>query len=239
MFDIGCKLFVRKWRRVEPEATRVIKKSFFNSFTHWYVGVAPRIPKHNCGLENFNSTMKRCQTEHQRQPLKTFLATALAIVRQRSLEYLLDKAPFANELTITGEAMKLGRELDLKFVSKEPNPDGSVNFFAFASGLKKNITLENVNSYENATYETFSDFVTRGLSMRIIKFPRESHEWKRASCSCSSFDKWFMCKHIISIASTLGLLPEAEEISPDFDDEPLHLTKRGRPKKTSKALVRE
>lgn len=62
MFEMGCKLFVSKWRKAEPEATRLIKKSYFDEFKNWYIGAAHRVPKHNNGLENFNGTMKRCQT---------------------------------------------------------------------------------------------------------------------------------------------------------------------------------
>ena len=47
-------------------------------------GGIPRAPKHNNGLETFNSSMKQCQTEHQRQLLKQLLHTVLSIVRQRS-----------------------------------------------------------------------------------------------------------------------------------------------------------
>lgn len=230
MFDVGCSLFVQKWSKAEREATRLIKKSFFQSHRNWYVGVAPRIPKHNNGLENFNSTMKRCRTEHRRQPMKKFLSTALAIVRQRSLEYLKDKDAFSNELKISDQLLTLGMELDLKFLSKPMNPDGSVDFYALSSE-KPAITLEDLKLYEKRTYESFSDFVSRGLSMRIIKFPRESNQWKEAQCSCSSFDKWFMCKHIISIANTLGLLPEPENEELNFDDEPLFPTSLGHPKK--------
>lgn len=83
-FTAGCALFVKKWKRVELEPTRLLKKSFFDKNKNWYIGCAPRVPKTNNPMEVFNSTMERCQTEHRRQPLKQFLHTALAI--QRVLE---------------------------------------------------------------------------------------------------------------------------------------------------------
>lgn len=45
-----------------------------------------------------------------------------------------------------------------------------------------------------------------------------------------------MCKHVISIANSLGLLPVEEE---DYDDEPLIAMGRGRPKHATKALIKE
>lgn len=64
MFDVGCRLFVKKCKKDEPEATRLMKKSFFDKHSNWYIGVAARITKTNNPAETFNSTMKRCQTEH-------------------------------------------------------------------------------------------------------------------------------------------------------------------------------
>lgn len=63
-FDMGCALFIRKWQDIEPEATRFVTKSFFNKNKNWYIGCLPRVPKHNNGMETFNSSLKRCQTEH-------------------------------------------------------------------------------------------------------------------------------------------------------------------------------
>ena len=46
-----------------------------------------------------------------------------------------------------------------------------------------------------------------------------------------------MCKHIISIANSLGLITNDTPVDEDYDDEPLFQLGRGRPKRTSKALV--
>lgn len=114
LFLLG--LFVRKWKNVEPEATRLLRKSFFKKNKNWYIGCAARVPKHNNGMDNFNSTMKRCQNEHQREPLKQFIPTALGIVRQRSKQYWKDKQPFHSELHISNEIIAKGREMTNNFV---------------------------------------------------------------------------------------------------------------------------
>ena len=51
------------------------------------------------------------------------------------------------------------------------------------------------------------------------------------------YDKFFMCKHIISIANSLGLITNDTPVDEDYDDEPLFQLGRGRPKRMSKALV--
>ena len=70
-----------------------------------------------------------------------------------------------------------------------------------------------------------------------ITFPAESNKWKEASCTCPSYDKFFMCKHIISIANSLGLITNDTPVDEDYDDEPFFQLGRGRPKRMSKALV--
>lgn len=99
--------------------------------------------------------------------------------------------------------------------------------------------MADVEEYDKLAYKSFNDFVSHGLNMRIITFPRQSSEWKQARCSCYTFDNSFMCIHIISIANTLGFLSEESDEESDYDDEPLLPTKKGRPKKTTKALVKE
>lgn len=238
-FDIGCELFVEKWGNAEPEATRLLQKSFFRRNKNWFIGCIPRAPKHNNGLESFNATMKRCQTEHQRQPLKQFLHTALSIVRQRSLEYVKGKEVYQSDIAIDHALMKRGCELDLKFVAGAERADGSVNFYAFRSGMQDtNITLRVVNTYNKAHYKTFAEFSAGAFNIWKITFPKDSTQWKAAICSCPGFGAHFICKHIIAIANSLGLVTNGTP-EEDYDDEPLFQLGRGRPKRTSKALVIE
>lgn len=68
-------------------------------------------------METWNSTMKRCQSEHQRQLLKQFLSTATTIVRQRSKEYTKEKTPYAEKLIISNEVLDRGRAAHVKFVN--------------------------------------------------------------------------------------------------------------------------
>lgn len=234
-FDIGCALFVQKWHSVEYEATRLLQKSFFENHKNWYIGCAARVPKSNNSLESFNSSLKRCQTEHRRQPLKQFLQTALSIVRQRSMEYLQDKPTYEPELQITDDLFERGRRLRQTFVYREM-PNGAVEFRLFRSDVERKITLADVSTFEKATYDSFDDFVAGYFQIWTVLFPPESSNWQQATCSCPAFDREFMCKHIIHIAYNIGIL---DLPAPDFYDEPLFHTKRGRPKRTTAALVME
>ncbi|KAG4073405.1 hypothetical protein HA402_005568 [Bradysia odoriphaga] len=236
-FDVGCDLFVKKWRRSEPEVSRLLHKSFFNHNKNWFMGCAVRTPKHNNGTETWNSTMKRCQTEHQRQPFKQFLSTSLAIVRQRSKEYIQDREPYSNELQISKEIIREGRAHKIDFVHLEKD-NGEVDFFTFRSGIDRKITLKDVVDFQAATYKSFEEFSARAFDVWKISFPKESGRWKQAVCTCPAFDRNYICKHIISIAESIGLFKESDDVdNEDYDDEPLFHTKRGRPPRTTKALV--
>lgn len=239
-FDVGCQLFVMKWIGVEPKATKVIKKSFFKAHKNWFIGVVPRTPKHNNGLETFNSTMKRCQTEHQRQPLKQFLSSALAIVRQRSKEYLKDKLPYEYKLNIEPALYEKGRTANVKFVHTE-ECNNEVDFYTFRSGMEQVISLGDVIQSEKAEYNTFDEFKAKAFDIWKITFPIDGDNWiYNAHCSCPAFDLDYMCKHILSIANSCGISDTTmDSSSEDYDDEPLFVSKRGRPKRTSLALVRE
>lgn len=59
--------------------------------------------------------------------------------------------------------------------------------------------------------------------------------WQTAVCTCPSFLRNFMCKHIISLAFKFNAIELPEK---DVDDEPLlPKRRRGRPKLASKALI--
>lgn len=237
-FDVGCTLFVKKWKPIEPEATRLVNKSFFKKNKNWYIGCGFRIPKHNNNMESFNSTMKRCQLEHQRQPLKQFLSTALTIVRQRPKEYRKGKAPFQSELVISKELMERGRALKSNFVNRNEKPNGEIDFYTFRSDMEKKITMSDVvNRWNYWEYANFEEFKAAVFDIWKITFPKDSAQWQQSTCTCPAFDKDFMCKHIIHITDNLDLL--ASITVEDYYDEPLFASKRGRPKRTTKALVIE
>lgn len=102
-FDIGCQLFIQKWKDKEPTVVHNLTKSFFEKNSNWFMGCVPRAPKTNNALERFNGTLKQLQTYYCRKPLKEFVFDALKICRQRSKHYRKDKKLFQNHLEITAE----------------------------------------------------------------------------------------------------------------------------------------
>lgn len=113
--------------------------------------------------------------------------------------------PFADELDIPNETLKLGRELNLKFVSKPQNVDGAIDFFVFSSQMDSEvaITLEDVKLFEKMNWTNFNEFCSHAFDVWKISFPKDSNEWRKGTCSCPAFDASFICKHIISIVFTV------------------------------------
>lgn len=106
----------------------------------------------------------------------------------------------------------------------------------FNSNITEKITAEHVTDLENAAYDTFDDFKENTFKIWKITFPQIISDWKDASCTCSSFDTKYMCKHIIKIAHSLGIIETSDQ---SFDDNPLFAATRGRPRKATPALQKD
>lgn len=106
----------------------------------------------------------------------------------------------------------------------------------FRSDIAQDITLADVEKFNNEKYKMFDEFASQAFDIWKITFPNETSKQNEAVCNCPAYDANSMCKHVISIANSLGLLPVEEE---DYDDEPLIAMGRGRPKHATKALIKE
>lgn len=236
MFDIGCALFVAKWTNAEKQATRILKKSFFQKYKYWFKGCAHRIPKTNNALERFNGSLKQLQTYYRKVPLKQFKAKILDIVKERSQEYRMDKPDFNAKVVFSEELIESGCKLRMKYASKKSEKE--VTFYTFASDINKQITLEDVDRYREQTYATFDDFKKNAFDLIEITFPKRATNWKElAVCSCDAFDEKYICDHIIAIAFTVGLIEPV--VNKNNDIVPLLPSKSGRPKKATPALQKD
>ncbi|CAF0960439.1 unnamed protein product [Brachionus calyciflorus] len=65
-----------------------------------------------------------------------------------------------------------------------------------------------LNGCESLDGLDFTKFVEKNESVRMVKFNKEN--WKLSSCTCSTYLKEFLCKHILIIALSLKLteIPE-------------------------------
>lgn len=84
------------------------------------------------------------------------------------------------------------------------------------------------------SFDSYSAYKNR---MWVVNYENHPDDWRRKStCTCTSFAKDYICKHILSIAITqkhFRVNPEAKSSTADLQKK----RSRGRPKKASKALI--
>lgn len=72
IFDIGCNLFLEKWKTLEPEFEMNFRNVYVENNQNWYAGVLFQAPLTNNCLEAFNRSFKLHQTHYKRQNLSVF-----------------------------------------------------------------------------------------------------------------------------------------------------------------------
>lgn len=96
------------------------------------------------------------------------------------------------------------------------------------------ITDSEFKRYRSGKFTTFDHFVK---SFNIWCVDRDNcQDWKQAKCTCPSFLKEYICKHVVGLAIRL------KEVSPPLIAKSVPIgqkRKRGRPTLAKKAFIRE
>lgn len=242
MFRVGAKLFLTKWAKNEKEFVEHFEKVYLMSNYNWYAGCAPSTPKTNNCLESFNKSLKQHQTFYKRMNLAEFKVRALEIVRERSMEYISDKQPPLQTVEVSEKLLNSGWEYSTSkksFVSfKQPGDDGVVDFYVFAGDNLDKITKEHVDKFKTQTFKKFDTFAEKAFAIHQITFKPNSQKWATDSlCTCQSFSKDFICKHVVGIAYRTGILNAPNQVSNAAEGPISAKNKRGRPRKATKALI--
>lgn len=236
LFEIGCRLFAKKWSVEEKEFVKRIEDVFMKKNRNWFNGAAFKAPKTNNALEQFNGKLKLHQTFYSKKNLSEFKFDLLTIVNDRSREYISAKDPFRNEVTISEDMMDAGvayGEFQQNYIITPPNEDGSFKIYIRANSNEAELTTDMVEQFVEHNYATFEEFSNGTFEIHTMVFQKNPDDWKNAICSCVSFFQNYMCKHIIGIAYALKLF----QIEPKVIDIVIEPNKkRGRPKKATSAL---
>lgn len=181
MFRTGAKLFLTKWAKEEKLFVEHFEKVYLNSNFNWYAGCVPSTPKTNNCLESFNKSMKQHQTFYKRTNLSEFKVHALDIVRERSMENIVDKQLPRQTVEISEKLLKAGWEyykLKKSFISlKSPGDDSVVDFYMFAGACMDEMTKEFVDKFKSQTFKKFDKFAEKAFSVHQISFKQNSQKW--------------------------------------------------------------
>lgn len=205
----------------------------------WYSGALARTPKTNNVVESFNRYMKQFQTHYNRKGTNVFMRNALDIVRQRSVEYVRDKtAPISTiDYATNKQLMKKTQEYSKlkKTIATEKSGFGT-KFYIFGGENNEKISMEAVNKWKKRQCTTFEDFKKTLHHIHQIHFVGSRNDINEAVCTCPDFGKHYCCKHVALVATRMGLLVPPD----DLLQEPVAAPNpRGRPRKATKALIKD
>lgn len=104
----------------------------------------------------------------------------------------------------------------------------------------KKITLADVHANKKYKPKNFDDFKKNACSIYTMTFSDETvNEWINAECTCPSYTKDNMCKHILAVAYRMNALCAPDSLLKKIETPAPKKNPVGRPKKATKALIRD
>lgn len=209
---------------------------YFESLPNWYFGaLGSGIPGTNNATENFNKLMKQSQTHYERKPFAVYLNDALRYVADRS-KYYIDNPPPATEPHVSKEIRMKGYNIKKSYVSNKID-EQYTEYFMFTGENPDKITQKDVDDFNLQTIKSFNAFKINAF--RIHKIKLNVKEWKDSVCTCPAYGGNYVCKHIVYLAHELNLLPPPLDLLEETTAVAPAKNPRGRPRKATKALLKD
>lgn len=229
-FELGVKLFIEKWGKY-PSFVEYFDTQWVKKVNDWWSGKGDPIkaPGTDNALEAFNGTIKKERTFRDRMLVQPFLDAMVKMVEDKSLRYKHGQTVFEIEPKITLKdwqgAYAWNKE---KKEVKKKRVDGNFIYYV-ASGDSKSLppNYDKIPTCRN--FEKYKEKAFRSFKVTLSEKGAE-----HSTCTCVSFYKNYVCKHILGLGARLDMwaFPKG---SKNVQLEPKR--KRGRPKKASKALI--
>lgn len=243
-FEIGYALLRRNYQTLIETNEQV--KLFFEYFENewidslqnaWYEGAGTHVPSTNNALESFNRVIKANHTLRERFSLSVFLSKLVEMLQSWSIDRSSSKKfyPLPEISTELWEASDeyIDSKPQVKYLTNEnvylllnATQDKS-NFEKFVESSECSLECEDLTS----CFGSFSDFFL--LNRLVKRVSLNSSCWQLSKCSCRTFFKQFICKHIVFLAVKRNLT----EINYNFKRVGKK-NKRGAKRKATKALLK-
>lgn len=234
IFDKASLLFLKKYSKYADFCV-YFKNEWLEKNRNWYEGACllagvKTAPSTNNALESWNRNIKDEKSERNRFPLNVFKNKILEWTVEWSEEYSSGAKTFIKTPTIDLPLWTLAYKWVKKNkpIKRNVDGDGSISY-KFAAGeaqVLKNWTIL-------TKWTTFKEFKER-FQLGWETYIQNADEWMNGCCSCPSFMKKFVCKHMVGLAIRLKFL------TPPLEAKALPLNqkrRRGRPSKAKKALL--
>lgn len=239
IFEKASLLFVKKWRtKRQYQFTDYMNEMWLSTHQNWYEGIASYTPSQNNALESFNLRIKKEETFRERMPLSRFLQQSLESVERWSKEYQSNDKQFISVPSVGLKQWTDGYHWakSNKIVTSKIL-ENSVEYYSPVSQETKT-TEEQIQTVKEMRWTTFDQYKKRAFNIWIVNFPKDTSDmnekWKEGQCTCPTFLKKFMCKHVIGLSIRLKYVkpPPAAKQVPIGEKR-----RRGRPNKATKALL--
>lgn len=229
-FQTARSLFVEKWS-TEEDFIEYFTDEWITQNPNWYEGAMQRVPSTNNALEALNGVIKSQFTFRERLSLPEFIQVLENLVSQFSRRYDTD-LQFATEPSIARITWGLANNwVKLKLLLKKKRQVNGATVIAIQSS-EYNSKVKILSSM----WPTLEDFKTFYNSKWYVTLASPDAKWLNALCSCPSYQKNFICKHIVGIAVRMGEVTIPDEIKSDITVIG-GKRKRGRPASTKKAYI--
>lgn len=236
-FEMMSKLFIEKWKTMEPDFAAYFQKEWLGAHCNWFEGAAEYTASTNNGQEGHNAVIKRTITLRRRLPMNQFLACMRDMAENMSKQFSKGERALAKDPTIKKEVFEKAAIMvkeNVKTFKAKQRGNLNISVFSVPSSKCEEPTERYYKALVKATWDSFDEFIMHGFQQfYVVKFSNEN--WKTEStCTCTYFFKQHMCKHVIAIGIRMNIIEVPDTANPVL----LAATKRkpGRPKRTAHAL---
>jgi hypothetical protein len=184
-----------------------------------------------------NRVIKDEDTIRERLPLSRFTVAVFEIVNKWSKERnpsRVNAKKFEHQPTITLSCWTDGYNWVKRNKEVISIPKGDRTIYYIPAGEETTITEKEIKRYENCRFNLFDTYKSVYFKIWCLCLPNNPEEWRTATCTCPSFLKNYICKHVIGMSIRLKYCkppPEAKNVEIGTK------RKRGRPSKARKALL--
>lgn len=238
MFEMMCKLFCEKWEELESEFIDYFRKQWLGELCNWFEGAADYTPSTNNGVESHNANIKRKVTLRKRLPLNQFLDAMKNLTEACSQQFTSNKRHIATEPIIPRETMldaALMNQNQFKcFKARSSTENSLVNVVPSQCCKESNANEAHYKSLVKRSWKSFDEFITHGFQKFYIVTISKSSWQNESTCSCVSFFKQNICKHIIAIGMRNKIVKCPESANPILINQ--HKRKAGRIAAAKRAL---
>ena len=247
-FETGILLLKKKWTDNQEDSTVI---TFFNYFEYWltplkrgwYEGMANGVPSQNNGLEATNGWVKKSGTLRDQCTLNEFLVVLdekliVPWSKERNTVYFHSTKEFhlypPIDTSLWTQSYKYHQEkrrvIKAKFAGINYQCVGCSNVI-----VSNNIVVNITKKLQDLSFENFNDFIDSHTQVRWICLNSETYQL--GTCSCRTWAKNYICKHVISMSKTAGYFQSFPAVDIAIESK----NKRGRKplEKATAALTRQ